>query len=452
MSLVTPLEELEGRLGEPLPVHERVKLLNEMAEQLHECDPARGIEVAHEAVELSRAVGDALGEAQALYCLGRNLYSQADYSAVFEAQSSSAALFHSLSDLDGEARCANLLGITYRQLSDYGRALDSYDAALQGFRATGDLKGQAGVLSRIGNVEIQLGNHGAALERFDKALEIRRDIGDNEGAGFDLNNAAFGRIQRARQLRAAGEADACKREAEVALRLVDRALAIARQFAYTRLEAFCLQTMGEARHQLGDHDEGLRQLRTALELFESMGLKDQAARVLRALSEVHEALGDLAGALSCIRTAGGIEARLRMEQAEMRARSLSTRRRLEVARMETQRYRRLAMEDALTGLANRRQLDERLDTFFAEARRDGEVLTVALADVDHFKGINDRFSRAVGDEVLRCMGEILRSHCREGDIAGRYGGEEFMLVFRGLDMAGSIAACERVRLAVEGCD
>ncbi|MEP7261720.1 MAG: hypothetical protein ABI669_10985, partial [Usitatibacter sp.] len=158
MSLVTPLKELESRLGEPLPVHERVKLLNEMAEQLHERDPARGIEVAHEAVELSRAVGDALGEAQALYCLGRNLYSQADYSAVFEAQSSSAALFHSLSDLDGEARCANLLGITYRQLSDYGRALDSYDAALQGFRATGDLKGQARVLSNIGNVEIQLGN------------------------------------------------------------------------------------------------------------------------------------------------------------------------------------------------------------------------------------------------------------------------------------------------------
>jgi diguanylate cyclase (GGDEF)-like protein len=58
----------------------------------------------------------------------------------------------------------------------------------------------------------------------------------------------------------------------------------------------------------------------------------------------------------------------------------------------------------------------------------------------------------VGDEVLRCVGEILRAHCRAGDVAGRYGGEEFVLVFRGLDMHAASEACERVRRAVEGWD
>jgi two-component system, cell cycle response regulator len=77
---------------------------------------------------------------------------------------------------------------------------------------------------------------------------------------------------------------------------------------------------------------------------------------------------------------------------------------------------------------------------------------VALADVDHFKGINDRFSHAVGDEVLRCVGEILRAHCRLGDLAGRYGGEEFMLVFRNLEMRAANEICERVRRAVESWD
>jgi diguanylate cyclase (GGDEF)-like protein len=120
--------------------------------------------------------------------------------------------------------------------------------------------------------------------------------------------------------------------------------------------------------------------------------------------------------------------------------------------METERYKRLAMEDALTGLANRRQLDERLAALLREARKSGSVVTVALADVDHFKGINDRFSHAVGDEVLRCVGEILRSHCRLGDIAGRYGGEEFMLVFRSLEMHAALEICERVRRAVEAWD
>ena len=95
------------RLHEPLPVHERVKLLNEMAEQHHERDAARGADLARESIELARATGDALGEAQALYGLGRNLYSQADYPAVFETQNAALAIFRSTGDMLGESRCCN---------------------------------------------------------------------------------------------------------------------------------------------------------------------------------------------------------------------------------------------------------------------------------------------------------------------------------------------------------
>ena len=486
------LEELEARLHEPLPVHERVKLLNAMAELLYERDAARGAQLAREALELARATGDVPGEAQALYCLGRNLYCQADYPGVFETQSTALALFRSLCDGAGEARCHNLLGITHRQLSDFGRALELYEMALKGFREADDLKWQARVTSNIGNVEIELGNHLAALELFDQALEIRRQIADHEGAGFDLNNAAYGHIQRALQLRAAGDAESCQLECETALRLLDRALSLARQFAYKRLEAFCLQTMGEAyqamaqpqialamadtflklaresndrwieayghacvgelQHQMGDNAESLVHLVRALATFEALGARDQVARVLRGLSQVHEALDQVGAALSCIRRAGALEQALRNEEAESRARALAARRRLEQARMEAERYRRLAMEDALTGLANRRQLDERLQALMREARKAGAAVTVALADVDHFKGINDRFSHAVGDEVLRCVGEILRAHCRLGDLAGRYGGEEFMLVFRHLEMPAAAEICERIRRAVEAWD
>ena len=488
MSLV----ELEARLHEPLPVPERVRLLNTMAEQLYERDAARGAQLAREALELARATGDVPGEAQALYCLGRNLYSQADYPGVFETQNTALTLFRSLCDGPGEARCHNLLGITHRQLSDFGRALELYDLALKGFRESGDLKWQARVISNIGNIEIELGNHAAALEFFDQALELRRQIDDNEGAGFDLNNAAYGRIQLALQMRRAGDAESCQLEAESALRLLDRSLAIARQYGYRRLEAFCLQTMGEAyqamaqpevahamadtflrlaresndrwieayghacvgelRHQLGEHAEALVHLLQALATFESLGSRDQVARVLRSLSQVHEAREQLGDALSCIRRAGAIEQVLRSEDIENRARALAARRRLEQARLENERYRRLALEDSLTGLASRRQLDERLQALLRDSHKAGAVVTVALADVDHFKGINDRFSNAVGDEVLRCVGEILRAHCRLGDLAGRYGGQEFMMVFRHLEMRGAAEICERVRRAVEDWD
>jgi diguanylate cyclase (GGDEF)-like protein len=486
------LQDLETRLHEPLQVHERVRLLNEMAEQLYERDPARGAQVAREAIDLARATGDASGEAQGLYCLGRNLHSQGDYPAVIEAQNSALGLFRALGDAHGEARCCNLLGITHRQLSDYGRALEMYDAALKGFRDCDDRRWQARVISNIGNVEIQLGNHTAALDLFDQAMALRREIGDNEGVGFDLNNAAVGRIAKAAALRAGGDAQSCQIEAEHALRLLERALAIARQYGYKRLEAYCLQTMGEAyqamarpdvalgmaaqflqlaaesndrwieahgqacvgelRFQTGDHRAALAQLGQALAAFESLGSRDEAARVLRILSQVHEALDELGAALACVRKASAIEQALRTEEAESRARALAARRRLDQARLETERYRRLAMEDSLTGLANRRQLDERLATLLRESRKAGPVVTVALADVDHFKGINDRFSHAVGDEVLRCVGEVLRGHCRLGDLAGRYGGEEFMLVFRSLEMRPAAEICERVRRAVEAWD
>ena len=488
----TALQALEARLHEPLTVHERVRLLNEIAEQLYERDPARGTGLSREAIDLARATGDALGEAQGLYCLGRNLYSQADYPAVFESQAAALALFRALGDANGEARCANLLGITHRQLSDYGRALEMYEAALRGFRESGDLKWQARVISNIGNIEIQLGNHGAALELFDQALDIRREVNDTEGAGFDLNNAAFGRVQRALQLRAAGDHESCQLEAESALKLLDRSLAIARQYEYKRLEAYCLQTMGEAYqamarpefalgladqflrlaresndkwieayglacvgelcHQTGRHADGLAQLESALASFEALGARDQAARVLRILSQAHEALENLGEALACVRRAGVIEQALKSEETESRARAIAARRRLEQARTETERYRRLAMEDSLTGLANRRQLDERLELLMRDAAKAGAIVTVALADVDHFKGINDRFSHAVGDEVLRCVGEVLRVHCRLGDIVGRYGGEEFMLVFRNLEIGPAAEICERVRRAIEGWD
>jgi diguanylate cyclase (GGDEF)-like protein len=489
---IESLRILEERLHEPLPVHERVRLLNGIAEELYEREPARGVTMAREAVNLARATGDSPGEAQALYCLGRNLFSISDYPAVFETQNDALALFRGAGDAHGEARVLNLLGITHRQLSDYGRALEMYEQALRGFRAAGDMKWQAKVISNIGNVEIQLGNHAAALELFEQALELRREVGDDEGAGFDLNNAAFGHIQKALQHRAAGDAMSCQLEAESALKLLDRSLGIARQFGCKRLEAFCLQTMGEAyqamsrpevalgmadqfialaresndkwieayglacigelKAQLGQCDEGVELLKTAFTSFDLLGSRDECARVLRILSTAYEGVGNLTEALACLRKAGEIEQRLKSEDIERRARALAARRRLDQAALETERYKRLELEDSLTGLANRRSLDDRLAAMMREAHARNSVITVALVDVDHFKGINDRFSHAVGDEVLRCVGEILRAHCRLGDLAGRFGGEEFMLVFRHLDMRSSADICERIRRAAESWD
>ena len=109
----------------------------------------------------------------------------------------------------------------------------------------------------------------------------------------------------------------------------------------------------------------------------------------------------------------------------------------------------LANTDSLTGLYNRRYLDQTLDDEFKRALRFGHPLSVALCDIDSFKTINDQLSHAVGDETLRVLADILRRNTREVDILARYGGEEFVIVFLETDQAQAVQVCEKLRTTIE---
>ena len=87
-----------------------------------------------------------------------------------------------------------------------------------------------------------------------------------------------------------------------------------------------------------------------------------------------------------------------------------------------------AVRDALTGLFNRRYLNETRRTALALAQREHQALAVSIIDLDHFKSVNDRYGHGAGDTLLAAFGRLLASHCRKSDVACRYGGEEFCLV------------------------
>jgi len=109
---------------------------------------------------------------------------------------------------------------------------------------------------------------------------------------------------------------------------------------------------------------------------------------------------------------------------------------------------RAATHDALTGLFNRRYLMERLEAAIHAARRYGYDLSVCLCDLDHFKTINDTRGHHVGDDVLVAFGEIITGKLRAEDTAGRFGGDEFCLVFPHVGAAGAAACVERIRSAL----
>ncbi|EJF71613.1 diguanylate cyclase [Pseudomonas sp. Ag1] len=110
----------------------------------------------------------------------------------------------------------------------------------------------------------------------------------------------------------------------------------------------------------------------------------------------------------------------------------------------------LAATDALTGLANRRTLDQRLRLEWDRAQRSAEPLTVLMIDVDHFKAFNDRHGHQGGDEALRTVAQVIEGNIRRpADLAARYGGEEFAVVLPHTDSQGARVIAEHIRSSVE---
>jgi diguanylate cyclase (GGDEF)-like protein len=110
---------------------------------------------------------------------------------------------------------------------------------------------------------------------------------------------------------------------------------------------------------------------------------------------------------------------------------------------------RLSTTDPVTGLRTRRWVGEFLAFEILRARRYRNPLSLLMADLDHFKRVNDTHGHRAGDTVLRALSDVMRSTLRSTDLVGRYGGEEFLVVLPQTDLAGALVLAERVREAVE---
>ena len=202
---------------------------------------------------------------------------------------------------------------------------------------------------------------------------------------------------------------------------------------------------------------------------EGLSLRARCA-VYSALAETHEALGQPAAALAALRRWQVLQAERthRASRARYQAAALQTElRRLEhmleeneARRVATEQARaelqvanerlsrtvaevralqgqlsELVVRDALTGLFNRRHLNQSLPLLLALAQRSGQPLAVAILDLDHFKAVNDDHGHAAGDMLLAAFGQLLATDRRESDVACRYGGEEFCLLMPGTEAA-----------------
>jgi diguanylate cyclase (GGDEF)-like protein len=114
-----------------------------------------------------------------------------------------------------------------------------------------------------------------------------------------------------------------------------------------------------------------------------------------------------------------------------------------------EKLRGQAIRDPLTGLYNRRYLEAELEREISRAKRKDLAVGVIMLDIDYFKQFNDQYGHDVGDIVLRQIGMFLQDHVRGGDIACRYGGEEFLVILPEISLADAVERAESLRSGVE---
>lgn len=214
----------------------------------------------------------------------------------------------------------------------------------------------------------------------------------------------------------------------------------------------CLVTLAQAYQRRGDYDEAQAMLSRAKKIVRSQGLTQTEARALEVQAELSAARQDWKRAYAEHRHFHAVDMEIQNREMEMRAHTAQATYDASAPDGYTEQFRQLAIRDALTGLYNRRFIDEQLATLTEQAQNQRSPLSAAIIDADYFKRINDECSHAVGDEVLRTVAQLFTDTVVAPETVGRLGGEEFVVLMPGVTAADAAKRCEQLRHAVDTYD
>jgi len=337
--------------------------------------------------------------------------------------------------LIGEALAT--LGNFYRETGHPERGRETLDEALRWLEAAPDSRGNALAHCYAGHNALALGDpvaaerHGREAERIGRTQQSWALVVD-------------GLIVLARARSHAGDAPAALGAAREALSLTET-----HRLDYWWITA--AQALAELlpRHDPADGDAAaLRYLQQACTRAEALGGVAERVALLIELAAAQERVGDLAGALASERAARLAAHTLERQRLANRMLSAELRHEADMQRREADAQRRLANTDMLTGVANRRHFMARAAVELKRAARAGRPLALLMADIDHFKRVNDRLGHAAGDQVIAAVAQTLAGQQRAGDLLGRLGGEEFALMLPDTNLAEAQQVAERLRSAV----
>jgi diguanylate cyclase len=455
-----------------------------------------------QAEALAEAMDDQLMRARSVAMLARILHLQNEMDEAYRRALEGALLCEEAGDLTAAAQAHEVAARILLDVGDMDEALKEGLKATEAAEATNDLVASVAAMRAMTNIYAALRQWDTALEYGERYSETTRLLGDPSVEGIAVATVAYVYGAMFSEASDRGDDEQARVMGEQSATLSRAAMMMSRAAGNRLNENTAVANLAELLSEIGRPQEALDLLdswpadpvldtgnmiahhrESRGTVLARLGRYQEAAELLalavaeaptrqyrvtacRALAMVLEELDDLRGALDAykqlftlvteqisdqaLRAASvaavrleTAQARARLAQAQMEASALQQSN--ENLSRHSDDLRRQALEDPLTGLPNRRRLDQLLAS-------DLRSFTLVLLDVDHFKRVNDGHSHLVGDAVLRELGNVLSSTCRDGDTALRFGGEEFALLMQGTSREGAMKMAERARMSVQSYD
>ena len=382
------------------------------------------------------------------------------------------------------ARSHLILAWAYRDVGDLAASLENAVKAVELLDARANASVRALYLIRLADALDECGSPQEARLRYEQAEELAMRDGNLFRQVTCLNNRAYGEylagdleqaeatINRLVEVCRLGEAPLRHNTLDTMARIqiaagrYEEAISTAHQAIAAYREQGVLEAMSPpeflltlvlAQRESGDLDAAQLSLDECRTIGTALGMASVLARVEEEQAELHAAHGDFERAFHGLKVFHAAEKALiseqRAAQSNLRQAMLET----NEARAEADRLRGETQRDPLTGLYNRRFVDETLPGLLASCTP-GQVIAAAMVDLDNFKRVNDTYSHAAGDELLVQVAQLLTLAAATGEdpsagcFAARLGGEEFLVVLEGLSREEAVERIEALRRDVAAAD
>ncbi len=486
-------------------VEDIVDTLNNISNAYCHVNPDKAEEYAKEAMEIASENEYTAGVARSYRVLGISCWSRGDFYGALEQFNRCLKVYRVIYDISGLIGTNLNIGLMHTELGDYSKAFEYYFQCVEMCEGDPDYEAiLATAFLNIGVAYERMGDTGKALEYYFNGLDLYIKHGNTLSIGRSYANIASvylakGEMDKSleyasKSLAIAEEEDASSEKAHAYLLL---GLVFEKKSDYEKSLEFFLKSkdivekLGEKHNviyayyglsnvykELGEYEKAFEYIEKGVGLSRDIGAKHTEIEGYKSLAEFYENNSDLESSLECYKKYWELKEEVigdeaadkiahlqvmhEVEKKEKEAEihrlkneelviEIEERKKAEKALKESEeKFRKLSIEDPLTGVFNRRYFFDQAERFITRANADGNNLCLAIIDIDHFKRINDTYGHMAGDYVLKELAGTIIEYIRPSDILARYGGEEFSLLLTDVSCENTLNTMERIREAIGG--